>query len=286
LFELEQVMNSMAFPFFLDLVKSNQSMGNIIKLSRMAYCIGLAGMVAPQLYYRKFRANFLPPWPGLPWVSFWADLFSILVIAACVAIVLEIKGRRAALILGGLLLAMMMLGGIPYVLIIDPNSNHLFAWGDLLTETALTGGAFVVSGSFTEETIVKRSSGIRLLEKSMPLGRLLFSICLIGYGLFHFLYTDSVAKLIPTWMPFPVFWTYLAAVALIVGGMAIVLHLKLKLTGILIAILIFIFLIVVHIPLAITDPLSNEAFQVVRIFGAVAFIGTAFLIAFVTAPKR
>lgn len=243
-------------------------------------------MIIPQLYYRKFRAIFLPPWPGLPWVGFWVDLFSILVVAACVAIILEINGRRAALILGELLLAMIILGGISYELIFDSDRTHLFAWGNLLTEVALTGGAFVVSGSFTEEANFKRSSGTRLREKLISLGSILFCICMIGYGFFHFLYTASVAKLIPNWMPFPVFWTYLTAVALIAGGFAIVFQIKLKLAGILMGILIFIFLIVVHIPLAIADPLSNDAFQLVRIFGALAFIGTAFLIAYASAQKK
>ena len=261
-------------------------MANSAKVARIAYCIGLAGMVLPQFYYMEFRPNFLPPWPGLPWVGFWVYLFSMLVTAACFAIVLDIQGRKAALFLGGLLLAMIIFGGVLYVLMIDPDRSHLFAWGNLLTGVAITGGAFIVAGSFREEANTNKSQVIRLLEKLIPLGSLLFCITMIGYGCFHFVYTDGVTKLIPNWMPFHVFWTYLAAVALIVGGFAIVFRIKLKLTSILMGVLIIIFLLIVHIPLAVADPLSNELFQVVRIFGGVAFVGSAFLIADNAAKKN
>jgi uncharacterized membrane protein len=252
---------------------------NITKIARSAYCIGLAVMMLPQIIYKKFSGNFLPPWPGLPWVPFWASLFAIIIIAACVCIFLEIKGRTVSLLLGGLLLAMIILGGIPYELFIDPDHNHFISWASLLSGVAIMGGAFVVAGSFAKEPNEKRSHFIRLLEKLIPLGAPFFCITMIGYGLTHFIYPDLILSLYPDWIPFPIFWTYFAGVALILGGIAIVLRIKLKLAGILMGTLLLIFLLFIHVPLAIADPWGQNAFQSIRIFGALAFSGTAFLIA-------
>ncbi len=254
-------------------------MAKWIKAARAAYCIGLAGMVVPKFIYRKFGDEFLPDWPGLPWVPFWACLFATIVIAACVAIYLDIRGRAVALLLAGLLSVMVFFGWVSYELLMDPGHNHYISWAGVLSGLALAGGAFVVAGSFPEEANIKKSPVLRWLEKLIPFGPLFFCITMIGYGYTHFLYPDFILTLFPHWVPFQMFWTYLAGSALMLGGVAIVFHVKLKLVGILMGILLFIFLLVIHIPLAMGDPWGQNAFQLIRVFGALAFSGTAFMIA-------
>jgi uncharacterized membrane protein len=109
---------------------------------------------------------------------------------------------------------------------------------------------------------------------------------MIGYGYTHFLYTGMILSLFPPWIPYQLFWTYFAGVALIIGGFAIVFRVQLKLAAILMGILLCIFLLFIHIPLAIADPWSQNAFQTIRIFGALAFIGTAFMIAGSAVPQK
>jgi uncharacterized membrane protein len=255
-------------------------MVNTGKLGRAAYCIGLTGMVVPQLFYGKISSTFLPAWPGLPWVPVWAYLFSIVTIAACIAISFDIRGRSTSLALAGLLLAMIVFGGLSFELLIDAGRNHLFSWGGLLSGLAITGGAFVVAGSFTDVPTEKKSAFIRLLEKLIPFGSLFFCITIITYGCFHFVYPDLVLTLFPHWVPYQVFWTYFFGVALIMSGLAIVFHIKTRSVGIFMCAMLLMFLIIIHIPLAIADPLGANAFQLARIFGALAFSATAFLIAF------
>jgi uncharacterized membrane protein YphA (DoxX/SURF4 family) len=255
-------------------------MANIGKTGRIAYCIGLIGMVLPQLYYGKISSSFFPAWPGLPWVHFWTWLFSLFTIIACIAISFDIKGRPTALVLAGLLLAMLVLGSLPFELFIDTAHSHLYAWGAILTGLAITGGAFVVAGSFTDEVTDKKPTLIRWLGKLIPLGSLFFCITIATYGCFHFAYPEGVISLFPRWIPYPMFWTYFVGVLLVLGGLAIAFHVKLRLSGILMGSLLLMFLIVIHIPLAIADPWGANAFQLTRIFGALAFSATAFLIAF------
>ena len=261
-------------------------MANTGKTGRIAYCIGLAGMVLPQLYYGKISGSFFPAWPGLPWVPVWTWLFSIFTIVACMAISFDIKARPAALALAGLLLAMLVFGNLSFELFIDPAHRHLYAWGAVLTDLAITGGAFVVAGSFTEETTAKKLSFIRRPGNLTSLGSLFFCITIVTYGCFHFAYPEGVVGLFPKWIPYPVFWTYFFGVVLVLNGLAIVFRIKLRLAGILLSAILIMFLVIIHIPLAIADPWGANAFQLTRIFGALAFSATAYLIAFKTAPEE
>jgi uncharacterized membrane protein YphA (DoxX/SURF4 family) len=237
-------------------------------------------MVIPQFFYRKFGANFFPAWPGLPWAPFWSCLFTVIAIAACIAITFDIKGRTVSLILGGLLLAMYVVGALPYELFIDPNHNHLYAWADLLKELALAGGAFVIAGSFPEKPNIPKSYFIKLLERLIPLGSIFFCITMVSFGCCHFLYTEPISKLVPAWIPGAIFWTYFAGVMLVGSGIAIVSRIRLRISAMLLAIMIFLWLIVLHIPLAIADPYGRDAGQPIGAFSALAFCATAFVIAY------
>lgn len=260
-------------------------METLKKVSRIAWCIGLAGMVIPQLFYKEFGNNFFPAWPGLPGVAFWACLFTIIVVAACVAIIIESEARLVALLLGVLLFFMYCFGDVPYELMIDPYNNHLGSWANGLKELALAGGAFVVAGSLPRATNALAPSLLRTLEKLIPLGRIFFSVMIVLYGYAHFLYTKPISTLVPHWIPGAMFWTYFAGGALMCAGVAVILRIRLELTAMLLGIMILIWLIILHMPMAFTDPFSNKSNSLVSTFSALAFSATAFLIASMGAKK-
>lgn len=252
-----------------------------IKPARVAFCIGLAGMVIPQLFYRQFQPNFFPAWPGLPWTAFWSNLFTLVIIALCGAIVFEKNGRTASLILGGLLLAVYCFSYIPYELIIEPHRSSLGSWADGLKEPALAGGAFIIAGSFSKQDNRQTSSLTKFLDGLIPFGPLFFCITMVLYGVCHLLYAGFVSTLVPAWFPGGrMFWTYFAAVALIGSGITIALGIKQRLAATLLGTMIFIWLFIIHIPLAIADPFGRNSNYLVGAFSALAFSATAFLIAF------
>lgn len=262
-------------------------MEKFIKPARIAYCIGLAGMVIPQLFYKHFGANFFPAWPNIPGLVFWVYFFTAIIIAACIAIIFEKNGRTASLILGALLLAIYFFGYIPYELIIEPHNNYLGTWSDGLKEPAMAGGAFVIAGSFSKEINGRTPSFTKLLEKLIPFGPALFCITMVLYGVCHLLYTKFISVLVPAWIPGgAIFWTYFAAVALIGSGIAIAIGIKQKLAAILLGIMIFIWLLMIHIPMSVADPLGGNANSLIGAFSALSFSGIAFVIAGVAERKQ
>jgi len=260
-------------------------MEKLIKPARIAFCIGLAGMVVPQYFYHVFGANFFPAWPGLPLVAFWASFFTTVVLVACAAIIFEIKPRRVSLILGALLLAVYIFGYLPYDAFFAPYNNHLGTWADGLKETALAGGAFVVAGSLPDQMNAERSSFIKFLEKLITFGPFLFCTTMVLYGIAHFFYAPYISPLVPTWLPWHMFWTYFAGMMLIGSGIAIVLKIQLKRVAFLLALMIFIWLLIIHIPQTVADPFGGHCNALIGASSALSFSATAFIIAGMAGKK-
>lgn len=74
----------------------------------------------------------------------------------------------------------------------------------------------------------------------------------VDCGIAHFQYPDFVKDLIPTYIPFPLFFTYFAGVCLILGGVALLIPQTQKLSALLLGIQVAAWFILLHIPRAFT----------------------------------
>lgn len=257
----------------------------IIKTGRAFYGICMVTMGVNQFIYADFRTVVLPPWPSWrasPEIA--AYIIGAALIAGGLTIIFSKKGKETALVFGSFLLALVIFWHLPYLLFIQPNKiRHLGLWVHASKALALAGGAFVVAGSFPGDS----TSGILSFPaKLIPYGRIFFSITMIEFGIDHFLYADSISTMVPGWIPAHMFWTYVAGIALIGGGVAIIFKIQLKLVGLLMGSMIFIWFIVLHIPNAIARPTELNGNEVVSAGDALAFSGTAFIIAFLNRARR
>ena len=246
-------------------------------LWRAFFAIGIFAIAAQQLLVADFRPVILPPsFPAwLPARLVWTWLISIALIAASVAIIFDIKARPVSLLLGSGLLLLTVLFQVPYELGLYP--AHLGVWTDPLKELALSGGAFIVAGTFPEVAI---SSSLTITPgRLIPAGKYFFAITMAAFGIDHFLYTDFVATLVPSWMPAHVFWTYFAGAALVLAGVAIIANMYARIAAALLGVMIFLWLILLHIPRAIADPHSGNGNEWTSVFEALAFSGIALLVA-------
>ena len=160
-------------------------------------------------------------------------------------------------------------------------------WTDPLKELALFGGAFVMAGLSKDQLNASHKNYLLIVpEKFIPFGRIFFSITMISFGIDHFFYTEFVAGLVPSWIPYHIFWTYFAAVALIGSGVAIIFKIKLKLVSLLAATMLFLWVIVLHIPRAIADPYIGNGNEVTSVFEALAFSGIALGVAIMHKNKN
>lgn len=82
----------------------------------------------------------------------------------------------------------------------------------------------------------------------LSLGRWLFPIPFAIFGLMHFMDTSQMADKIPSYLPVPIFWVYLAGTGLIGAAVAMLLGKYDKLAATLLAIELMLFIVLLHLP--------------------------------------
>jgi len=252
---------------------------SLIKAGRTFYGICIVGLGIQQLIYADFLPVILPAWPlWIPGLAVWAYIAGVAFIGTGLALIFEKKGKTCALILGAILLSLFLFCHVPHLVFVNPYNQYLGTWTQAFKILALSGGAFVFAGSYAMEN--NSAPVIKTIEKLIPFGRIFFSITMIVFGIDHFLYVEIVAKLVPSWIPGSIFWTYFAGVALIGSGVGIILMIKLKPVGLLLATMIFLWFIILHIPRAIADPTGNMGNEVTSTFQALGFSGIACMLAY------
>ena len=133
--------------------------------------------------------------------------------------------------------------------------------------TALTPAAFGVSAMVFWMYVcallifvvgfIKVSSEVRQergVDRIMPLGRVAFAVPLAVFGSEHFTLTANIASLVPRWIPFPLFWTYLVGLAFLCAAVSIALLIQARLAAALVGLTMFMFVVVMDLPAVAANP--------------------------------
>jgi len=107
----------------------------------------------------------------------------------------------------------------------------------------------------------------------------MFGVMLAIFGLDHFLYPQIVASLVPAWVGAQMFWTYFAGIALIAGGIGIMVPRVARIAALMTGVMIFLWVPMIHLPRAIADPYTNVGNAWAGVWEATAFSGMAFMLA-------
>lgn len=259
-----------------------------IWVSRVFFSIALIGFSVQQFMYGAFRPMVVPFWPH--WIAgqvYWAYLSNILMIALAIGII-ALKNPRTLLIwFGFAILVIFVVIQLPYRLSAD--LYNMGNWTNTFKALASAGGAFILANALPQGNAnenITVSPFTKQLEKWLPAGKVFFSFFMIFCGVEHFIYTVFVASLVPAWMPWHLFWTYFAGIALIGSGLAIILGIWIRTIATLLGIMLFLWLIMLHIPRAIADPYSGNGNEWSSVFEALAFSGFAFVIAVTPKSKN
>lgn len=244
-------------------------------IGRLFFAISMVAFGIQQLLTGGF-VRLVPPLPAwVPTHSVWASLIGVILIAVGVAIGTGIKARRAAAVVGVLLLLALLFLHLPQV---AANPLVGFVWTNPFKALAMLGGVIILAGALPEKDAGRSSFLARLFATLRPLGPLFLGGFLILGGVQHFVYADFVARLVPAWIPpEPRFWVYLTGITLIAGGVGILLPKTQRLAATLVGVMILLWVVLLHIPRALAD-LSNAG-ETAGVFEALALSGVAFILA-------
>jgi uncharacterized membrane protein len=248
------------------LTNPDSFMGKLVLFGRLCFAIAIVAFGVEHLVYADFVTRVVPFWPAwIPAHASWAYGVGVALVIAGAAIIFRIQARAIAMLLGAAILLSVVSLYLPMVLANLTN-------GGLITNTfkaiALSGGAFAVARTFAR---LDGDDGL------LWIGRLFFGSFLIVAGVLHFVYPEFVATLVPRWIPGDVFWTYFAAVALIAGGLGIMIPPVARLAALCSGVMIFTWFLILHIPRSVAAPHSVN--ELTAVFEALAMSGIAFVLA-------
>ncbi len=115
------------------------------------------------------------------------------------------------------------------------------------------------------------------LDNIVSFGRLFFAIPMAVFGAQHFISARFIVKLIPAWIPGPLFWTYFVGVALIAAALSIVASQQSRLAATMLGVMLFLFVVLMYMPSLLHDPSDRN--QLASVFRNLCFSGGAFALA-------
>jgi uncharacterized membrane protein len=99
----------------------------------------------------------------------------------------------------------------------------------------------------------------RGLDKLILFGPLSYAAPLAAFGTEHFTLTEAIASLVPAWIPWHMFWTYLVGACFIAAALSMVTRIRARLAALLLALTFFLFVVVMDIPAWAQDPRDRIA---------------------------
>jgi uncharacterized membrane protein len=194
----------------------------IALFGRVLFGVGVAALGVDHFVLKEFVTGRAPDWPAmLPGGIAFAYLTGAAFIALGAAIAVGRHVRAAALAAAAIVFGWAL---VRHLLVIASAPLLGGAWTDATKAVRFVGGALAVA---VLAPPMSGASWPRWPPRSMDPALLLAARILVGLTLLingsqHFLFTPFVAALIPSWFPgSAVLWTYFGGVALIAGGLGL-----------------------------------------------------------------
>jgi uncharacterized membrane protein len=115
----------------------------------------------------------------------------------------------------------------------------------------------------------------RSLNKIVALSNLCFAVPLAVFGALHLSDVGSVLPIVPSYMPWRLFWAYFVGCALLAASLSIATKIQLRWSGLLFGLMMFLFVAMLMIPGAVANPRNRIAWTLVfreSSFGSGAWI--------------
>ncbi|MPY88366.1 MAG: DoxX family membrane protein [Luteitalea sp.] len=240
---------------------------------RMVFATAMAGFGIVSLVFVDFVKQLQPVGElvpaSTPGYGLLAILTGVVLIAAGLAIMANVKTYQAAIVLTVLFAVWIVFLQVPSAFL-NPSLLRSPWWVRTFETVVLAGTALILAGLTSQPT---RKRWVRI-------GRLLFGVSLPVFGVLHFIYAENVASLVPSVYPWPLFLAYFTGAAKLAAGAAIAVGVLPRLAAIMVAILYGAYALTLHIPHQFMDqPVGYQPRGVTSMFVAIAFCGAALIVA-------
>jgi len=225
---------------------------------RRCFAVAIIAFGIQTVVLDKLVTRAMPAWPAwVPAQPVFAILVGALLVVGGSAILFDVRPRDAGRVLAAMFLASVLLIHLPPAL-------HDVALGGTWT---ILGKGVVLFGGVLAVTD----------RRFAALGRWCLAAFMILGGIQHFKWSQFVATLVPAWIPGHVFWTYFAGIALIAGGVGLVIPKTRRAAAIASGAMLLAWVVMLHIPRALAN--VHDANETTAVFEALGFAGLAWFFA-------
>jgi uncharacterized membrane protein len=229
--------------------------------------------------YKDFIAGRPPTWPAAfnpnPLLAYFAGAMLVL---AGTGILLRARAAIAAVLIAVLLLVFSVSRHLPH---------FMDDWANTWKSIALFGGALLVACTY-QYYPGKDGPDFLLSGRCMyffvATGRGSMAIFFVVCGYAHFRYADFVQGLIPSYIPFPLFWTYFTGTCLLAAGCGLLLPKTRKWAALLSGVMISAWFFLLHMPRFVAD--TQNAGDRMGLGESLAIAGICFCMAGISLKEK
>jgi uncharacterized membrane protein YphA (DoxX/SURF4 family) len=217
----------------------------MIAVGRRVYSLGAIALGIAELAFGGFAEVWLPVPAHIPGYHLLAYAAAGLLIVGGLAVNWARTAALAALALAALFAVGMLVTEAPHAIAKPADWG---GWQAVAESTVMALGGVLAYAQ-------TRSLDVRLARGA----RLVFGLCLLVFGVSHFVYAKFTASLVPAWLPpSQLAWAYATGLAQIAAGLAVLSGIRARLAAILLTVMYAAFGVLVHLPSVIAHPSSHD----------------------------
>jgi len=223
-------------------------MKKLIRIGQVIFATGIIALGVLQFFAKDFIVGRPPvvQWASsIPGKEAWAFVSGILLIVGGLFIIFKRNASRIAFSIGIFIFVFSFLcRHLPHLFTVTSAQDVIWQINAYKT-LALCGGAFIIAASFHEQSNTMQ----------VMLSCILLALFFIISGCAHFKFDDFIINsFIPAYIPFHAFWTYFCGIALMAGGVGILVKQTRKWAALLTGLMILSWFFLLHIPRASYTP--------------------------------
>ena len=199
-------------------ISAAQGWDKLITLGDLFIAVSLAIFAPEHFRGPDFVRNMVPSW--MPGGLFWAYFIGCALLAAATSLTVRKFVRLSSTLLGLMFFLFVSILYLPSALA-HPESR--FAWTYALRDLSFAAGAWALAG------LHSRASSPRQAKWMILFSRIVIATAAIFFAVQHFLHPKfapgvPLEKVMPSWVPFPSLWGYLAGAILLAAGICLAMN--------------------------------------------------------------